>query len=167
MSKTNPLFVDSTKFRGELIATQIELRGVMVYEGEDLCVTVVSGVGGGASAGGSSGVTAAASQSGSGKRAVMKVLPDGNFETRVHLNHQTPIRIQFSIEKAGQIVLRSVIYEGWAQYAILEEWRPALTEAERAEVLEVPNLMEPPKSQLTWAKESSMTVKSLIDKWGL
>ena len=34
MSKSNPLFVDSTKFHGDLIATQIELRNVMIYDDE-------------------------------------------------------------------------------------------------------------------------------------
>ena len=162
-SKHNPLFIDSTKFHGDLISAQIELKSVFVHEDEGVSVIVQP------------------EKSGARKLA-MKPTEGGNFEARVNLNHQTPVRFQFVIEKDGAAVVRSVIYAGRASYVIIEDWAPALNED--AEVLIETHVVErqaeptpppadrpaptrPARAGANWAKDSSMSVASLIEKYGL
>ena len=103
MKKGNPLFVDSTKFRGDLIATQIELKSVLIYEDEALFVIVTTHLG-------------------AERRIQMKMLDDKSYEARLHLNHQSQISFQFVIEKQGRRLLQSVVHKGQAQYSMIENW---------------------------------------------
>lgn len=188
MSKTNPLFVDSTKFQGEQVSTQVELRKVLLYDDESLFVVVTNHL----------GFTL--------RTAMRPVENSFTYEARVHLNHQTPIRYRFVIEKNGRKALHSTVYKGRAQYAIIMEWDPALKEPLEAdenlmdlEAVDTNDVQETLESSLEdqpdaqvlpteprtistrqsapasssskantdWARESSMNVRSLIEKWGL
>ena len=164
MTKSNPLFIDSTKFHGDLIQAQIELKRVFVREGEDVYVIV------------------AAEKTGS-RRLNMRVTEDGNFEARVNLHHQVPVSYQFFIEKGGALITRSVLYHGRASYVIIEDWQPALSDdmdvlVETTVVERAPEAAAPAvdakapnrparASGASWAKDSSMSVRSLIEKYGL
>lgn len=155
MTKSNPLFVDSTKFHGDLISTHIELRRALVYDGEIVYAVVCN----------HQGVT---------RKLPMRLMESGGFEARVHLNHQTPVTYQFVIEKDGQRFLSTPTRKGRAQYALIEDWEPVLDN-------ETDILVETPQSEMlkpkapgpaaetneSWARESVMNVKSLMDKWGL
>ena len=163
-SKNNPLFIDSTKFHGDLISAQIELKSVFVHEDETVAVIV-------------------SLEKTGARRLAMKVTDSGNFETRVNLNHQTPVRFQFVIEKDGVPVLRSVVYSDRASYVIIEDWVPALeddaevlvetfqveTQREAAPPTDrpLPSPTRPARAGANWAKDSSMSVASLIEKYGL
>ena len=105
MSKSNPLFVDSTKFHGDLIATSIELRGVMIYDDEAIFVSITN-------------------HQGDTKRLPMKQLSDSTYEAKIHLNHQTLVTYRFVIEKSGKNFLYSASYKGRTRYAIIEQWQP-------------------------------------------
>lgn len=160
MTKSNPLFVDSTKFHGDLIGTQIELRNVMIYDGEALFAVVVN-------------------QQGQPKRMPMKQMDERSFDVRLHLNHQTKISYRFEVERDGRIFLRSPDYTGRAQYAILEEWQPILdgvtpppvvTMVQGANPAPPAAPPSPPKSPEaptppTWARDSAANVRSLLDKF--
>ena len=155
MTKSNPLFVDSTKFRGDPIGTQIELRKAMVYDDEQLFVLVTN----------NQGMTT---------RTPMKVLDYRSYEARVHLNHQTHVSYQFVIERDGKLQFQSMQYTGRAQYAIVEDWEPVLGEVVDTMTEKPINTLEPKiaptKGQpqgAEWARESSMNVRALMDKWGL
>lgn len=149
MTKLNPLFVDSTKFRGDLIGTQIELRNVMVYEDEMLSVLVTN----------NQGLTT---------RTQMKVLDYRSYEARVHLNHQTHVTYQFIIEKGAQLLWQSAQFTGKVQYAIVEEWEPLPPNPADCLAQKPINNLDTAKSDGTgWARESSMNVRALMDKWGL
>ena len=157
MTKSNPLFVDSTKTRGDLIGTQIELRNVMVYDDETLSVLVTN-------------------NHGMSTRTPLKVLDYRSYDARVHLNHQTHVTYQFVIEKDGQILWLSAQHTGRAQYAIVEVWEPLIDEEA---IASAKALIEKPLNSLDhkadtsnghgpeWARESSMNVRALMDKWGL
>lgn len=148
--KNNPLFVDSTKFHGDLISTNIELRKVILFDEESLFVVVKN----------HQGVT---------RKLPMKLNEDFNFEARIHLNHQTAVTFQFLIEKGGQRVFSSPIRDSRAQYALIEEWRPVLENPDDLPVTEetpVPKTVVPPNND-AWARDSVMNVKQLMDKWGL
>lgn len=146
MTKANPLFVDSTKFHGDSIGTHVELKNVMVYEGEELIVVVTN-------------------HQGVSMRVPMKVADERSYEARVHLNHQKPITYQFVVEKDGQLVLQSAALKSRAQYAIIEEWQPLGTAVTTAP----DSLASAPSSEpgAPWPGEYAKSVKTLIDKWGL
>lgn len=168
MTKSNPLFIDSTKFHGDLIQAQIELKRVFVREGEDVFVI-------------------ASTEKTGARRLNMRVTEDGSFEARVNLHHQTPVSYQFFIEKDGQLITRSVLHHGRASYVIIEDWQPALSDD--MDVLVETNVVRsaaesPPEASApgapgkapsrparangaSWAKDSSMSVRSLIEKYGL
>lgn len=163
MTKTNPLFVDSTKFQGDLIATQFELKGLVVYDTEALYVVVTN-------------------EQGIAMRVQMKSMEKDGYEARVHLNLQTPITYQFVIEKEGRRILQSIPQKARVQYALVEDWRPVLADpnepawAESIQGAPVQVTQGPPsvatlsqgrRGNVAWARESSMSVRSLIEKWGL
>jgi hypothetical protein len=155
MTKMNPLFVDSTKFQGDTIASQIELSDVFVYDDELVFVLMTNHLG-------------------VRSKSPMKRVTEWTFEARMHLNHQKTVAYQFVIEKEGAIVMQSAVHKSRAQYAIIEKWQPCL-EPEAIEAAIAPLVKESlppqrppmPRRDANWPKEYSSSVKSLIDKWGL
>lgn len=143
MTKSNPLFVDSTKFHGDSIGTQVELKDVVVFDGEELLIVITN-------------------HNGVALRVAMKPQNERTYEARVHLNHQKSITYQFVIEKNGEVLLSSSPRRSRAQYAIIEDWRPQLDDSQ-IRPLEEPVVEE----EMSWPKEYAGSVKSLIDKWGL
>jgi hypothetical protein len=156
MTKSNPLFVDSTRFHGDLIATHIELKNVILRDGENLYVNVTN-------------------HQGVLRRLVMKPLDERSFEAKLHLNHQTLTTYQFVIEKDGLPLYFSAALKTRAQYALIETWEPVLDDSVGAPAIEIvqeeeaaPAPATPAKrSDSNWARESSMNVATLIEKWGL
>ena len=146
MTKSNPLFVDSTKFHGDSIGTQVELKNVMIFDGEELLIVITN-------------------HNGVSLRIPMKLQDERTYEARVHLNHQKSITYQFVIEKDGVLVLNTAPRRSRAQYAIIEDWRPDLGDEAARIRIETPEVG--PSDDLAWPKEYAGTVKSLIDKWGL
>jgi hypothetical protein len=146
--KNNPLFVDSTKFHGDLIATQIELRKIMLYDDETVFVVITN-------------------HQGDSKRIQMKQTEEG-YEAKVHLNHQTLVTYRFVIEKGGKNFMYSESFKGRARYAIIEEWKP--TEEIPAEIPAEPvtgaALNTAGHLNSTWPREQAMGIRNLIDKWG-
>ena len=155
MAKSNPLFVDSTKFQGDLIVTHIELKDVLIYEEEMLSVIVTN----------HQGIT---------RTMEMTVVEGRSFEARIHLNHQTAFTYQFVIEKGGARVYQSLIFEGRASYSVVQKWNPVLEDpakdlpptVEVVDAAATTSEEEDVDPSLAWARESSKEVKSLIDKWG-
>lgn len=153
MSKSNPLFVDSTKLRGDLIGSQIELRNCMIYDDEQLFAVVTN----------HQGLTT---------RTAMKVLDYRSYDAKVHLSHQTHFTFQFVIEKNGQIEWVSAQHTARAQYAVVEMWEPLM---DPSAIEAAKSLLNKPLNSLdhkqddgaAWARESSMNVRALMDKWGL
>lgn len=160
MSKANPLFVDSTKFHGDLISTQIELTRVLLYDDEAVFVIVTD-------------------HKGLSRRTAMKPSDDERaYEARVHLSHQTLVTFQFVIEKDGRWFMQSNPYKTRVQYALVETWEPGDPDAVPV-VCEPPSLLQPSAPALpgattssgatnsNWARESSANLRSLMDRWGL
>ncbi|MGE0528650.1 MAG: hypothetical protein AB7G93_09145 [Bdellovibrionales bacterium] len=157
MTKMNPLFIDSTKFHGDVITTSIELRNVVIYDDETLFVHVTN-------------------HQNMARRIQMKPLDERGYEGRIHLNHQTLISYQFVIERGGERFLHSHIHQSRAQYAVIAEWQPARGVVKLEELppdSNSPTLTENQgrpvagRGSASWARESSMSVRSLIEKWGL
>ncbi|MBX3021164.1 MAG: hypothetical protein KF799_05750 [Bdellovibrionales bacterium] len=144
MTKTNPLFIDSTKTHGDSIGTHVELKKILVYDDEDLLIVVTN-------------------HQGVAMRIPMKVAEDEtSYEARVHLNHQKAISYQFVVEKNGQLILQSATLRSRAQYAIIEDWQPLGADTPAPVPAQDTNDGTQP-----WPGEYAKSVKGLIDKWGL
>ena len=107
MTKSNPLFVDSTKMTGDSIGTQIELSGIALYEDESVLVMITNHLG-------------------EVRQVSMTLNEDLCYQTRVWLSHQKSFTYQFVVAKGEQRVLESVPKRARAQYAILDVWEPVL-----------------------------------------
>lgn len=147
--KNNPLFVDSTKFHGDLIATQIELRNILIYDDESVHVVVTN-------------------HQGDTKRIPMKPIDERSYEAKVHLNHQTLVSYRFVIEKSGKNFMYSGSFKCRARYAIIEYWEPSQEAPEEipAEPITGAALNTAGHLNSTWPREQAMGIRNLIDKWG-
>jgi hypothetical protein len=149
MAKSNPLFVDSTKFHGDRIGTQIELNNVMVYDDEILVVKIID-------------------HSDEEHRVPMQMLNECVYVARVWLSHQKTISYWFEIEKDGQTLLASSRHQARAQYAIIEDWQPQLPNQQaETEAMPVDGANALGIGESPWAADYASTVESLIEKWGL
>lgn len=146
--KNNPLFVDSTKFHGDLIATQVELRNVLIYDDEALFAIVTN-------------------HKGESKRLAMRPLDERGYEARIHLHHQTVVTYRFVIEKEGRAFMFSRAEKARAQYAIIADWEPSdedpTTLDLSAGASQAPASTPSPNA---WPREQAVGIRSLIDKWG-
>ncbi len=160
MTKHNPLFVDSTKFHGDLICTQIELRNVLLYDGESLLIMITN-------------------HKDISRRLQMKPLDDRTYETKIHLNHQTQVTYRFVIEKDGERIFQSANLKGRAQYALIEDWNPCFDDSAADPEIQPQSASEPSGKDLavpltgtaqpkpvSRVRETSMNVRSIIEKWG-
>jgi hypothetical protein len=146
--KSNPLFIDSTKFHGDLISTQFELRRILVYEGETIFVVI-------------------SRDQGDSRRFPMKLMDDGSYSARMHLNHQTLITYRFEIEIEGKVIFSSASYRARVQYAIVNDWEPS---QESSKELPVEN--ENPASLETTSEPAGSriqvaSIRSMMDQFGL
>lgn len=163
MMKNNPLFVDSTKFHGDVICTQIELKNVILHDGEALFVMITN-------------------HKDVSRRLPMKSLDERTYEARIHLNHQTPVTYRYVIEKDGERVFQSANMKARAQYALIDLWEPNFEETQEEEILiaaaveAVPMNTESPAEApvsvpaetrpVSRVRETSMNVRDIIEKWG-
>lgn len=107
MSRTNPLFVDSTKLHGETITTQIELDGVLLRDGEKVFAKVETRTG------------------------EVNVLPLSPVNERLYsggtwLKHQEEITLQFFISHNQVVILSSKPKRVRVSYVICESWQPLI-----------------------------------------
>lgn len=103
--KLNPLFVDSTKFQGDSIPTQVELSGILLYPEEIVVMTIQDSVG--------------------TKQTVTLAEHEGNTcNGRVWLKHQQEITYRYDVQKRGQVLFSSRPQTIRASYAIMDAWNP-------------------------------------------
>jgi hypothetical protein len=155
MAKNNPLFVDSTKLRGDRIATQIELTNILLYDDEAAFILIQT------------------PQDGILKIPLRlseeSLLEENRYEAQAWLGHQDTVSYKFTIEKFGTLLFQSAWEEVRAQYAIVTPWKPKLIDA-----AELPQTQPTPQAESAYDKRRPMTsvessahgLSSLIDKWG-
>lgn len=152
MAKTNPLFVDSTKMRGDRIGTQVELQNVILHDNERLFITVMS-------------------SQGQPMNTELEVLDEKSYGGRVLLKHLENISYQFVIEAGDTRVFQSVIKQAKAEHALVEKWEPVMEEAaslidiQREEPVARPAGV--PSMSRTWISDAARTAESLVEKWDL
>ena len=145
MTKSNPLFVDSTKFHGEQIGTKIELNRILVYNDEKVIAVVTD-------------------HEGKAQRIPMEPTEEnGRYEARVWLSHQKPVTYRFVIERNGSAQLRTAERKSRAQYAIIEDWDPIISDEPIVEEVIAP---PPPKKTADW-RSTIVDAGSVLEKWGL
>lgn len=146
MAKSNPLFVDSTKFHGDSIGTQIELSKIALYEGEELAVLITNHLG-------------------EVRQIKMSINEDCNYQSKVWLSHQKTFTYQFVIHIEEKRILQSAEKKARAQYAIVDQWQPVLPE-ENAPPMPDADPVIAPGTPIN-IPEHIKSVASLIDKFGL
>lgn len=107
MSRTNPLFVDSTKLYGETIATQFELEGLLLRDDEKVSAKIIR-------------------KNGEEMIIPMRLIDNGNYEGRTWLGHQESFNLQFFVTVGPNVVLSSRPKRMVATYVISEKWQPNL-----------------------------------------
>jgi len=153
--KSNPLFIDSTKFHGDVICTQFDLRHILIYDDETVFVIVNTA-------------------EGESTRMPMKALDEGGYSARVHLNHQTLISYRFEIEKAGSAFLYSRGFKTRVQYAIVTDWSPTDEDPKTfAEVSQGSTSIVPfedksgsPLAREEWPRTQVASIRSMMDRFG-
>jgi hypothetical protein len=158
MSKSNPLFVDSTKLRGDRIATQIELTDVLLYDDESVFIIIQTS---------HDGIL----------KIPLRLSDEQTYQAQAWLGHQDTVSYKFVIEKVGTLLFQSTWEEVRAQYAIVVPWKPKQPEdgaglpavKASAEDQGVPASVTgrfPESAAKPGLEPHSSTLSSLIDKWG-
>ena len=144
MAKSNPLFIDSTRIHGDRIATQVEVTGVLLYDGERLSITVTG-------------------QRGEPNHIQLEPIDEKTFGTKIWLKHLEKINYQFVIEADDRRMFHSVIKQGRAEHAIVETWEAATEETVALSELK----KEEQPIPRTWVADAASKAESLIEKWDL
>jgi hypothetical protein len=144
--RENPLFIDSTKSRGDNIHVHFELNDVFLYEEEILLLKIVDEV---------------------QKRHHEIELKNhqGIYSAKVFLPHMNRIKYQYVVLKNSQVKFFSVVYEGIVNYVFEDSWRPAFL---------IPLLFDQPLTPSAndsniydQFKENKNLLGNLIKHWGL
>ena len=149
MTKTNPLFVDSTKIRGDRIGTQVELNKVILYDGEKLFVTILA-------------------EQGQPVHTPMEAMDEHSFGACILLKHLEKFSYQFVIEENERRVFQSGILHGRAEHAVVATWEPATEEV--VPLLEVKREVAAtpaPPSRPAWISNAARAAESLVEKFDL
>lgn len=147
MKKTNPLFVDSTKFQGDIIPCRIELSRVFLYPDEVMILRITD-------------------RKGNEDDSIMQA-EDGALVTRVRLRHQEELEFQFFVRHKEQILFASEKKRFLGTYLFSESWEPMPEQAASLSVS--PKIKAPPQAQRPLAKRNNYDgnlLSSLINKWG-
>lgn len=153
MAKTNPLFVDSTKMRGDRIGTQVELQNIILHDGEKLFITVLG-------------------QQGQPMNTELEPTDDKSYGGRVLLKHLESISYQFIIESNEARIFQSVIKQARAEHALVDKWEPVMEEVVslsdmKREELSASPAATPASSDRKWISDAARTGQSLLEKWDL
>ena len=148
MTKSNPLFVDSTVLHGDRIGTHVELNRVQLHDEETVSVLITNHLG-------------------ETQQATLNLdAEDGSFTTRLWLSHQKAIVYCFVIEKAGEVLFASRLTEDRAQYALIADWEPYFEE----QTLPKPSIEKakrsPALSLVPELSPSTREFSSIMEKWG-
>jgi len=153
MSKTNPLFVDSTKMRGDRIGTQVEVQNIILHDGEKLFITVLG-------------------QQGQPMNTELEPMDETSYGGRVLLKHLEGISYQFVIEAGEARLFHSTIKQARAEHALVDKWEPVMEEVvslmdlKREEIAASP-AASAPSSDRKWISDAARTGQSLLEKWDL
>ncbi|MCB9027007.1 MAG: hypothetical protein H6625_11855 [Bdellovibrionaceae bacterium] len=106
--KANPLFVDSTKTRGDNVKTIFELSGLLLRDNERLLLKIIE-------------------EPQVRQHEVLMKTEEDTYSARVFLQHQNKIRYQFVILNETRVILASNVFEDRVNYLIENKWEPSQT----------------------------------------
>ncbi len=101
--KNNPLFFDSTKFRGDNVIVDIELQGVELSLGESLEVRVIM-------------------SDGSDSYFLMSARGLRKWHAEARVEYQQRIKLEFIVKKNEEIITKSDIRTTIASYSVYQKW---------------------------------------------
>ncbi|MDC0980141.1 hypothetical protein OAQ84_00250 [Bdellovibrionales bacterium] len=147
MSRSNPLFVDSTKSNGDGVGTQIELTGLVLREDERASCLLTD-------------------SKGRERYILLKDEGEGRFSGQTWLNHQEEITLRFIVEgEGGGSVIESPLIKREASYALVEAWSPE--EKSKKCRLAQPEVSQGGRHLISEGPLVSEKLGELISKWGL
>jgi hypothetical protein len=144
MTKSNPLFVDSTRIHGDRIPTQVELDKVILFDGERISITVTG-------------------YRGDPVHTQLEPIGENTYGARIWLKHLEKINYQFVVENEERRVFHTPIKQARAEHAIIENWEPTMEETPALIDLK----QEEQPVARTWVSEAASKAESLIEKWDL
>lgn len=100
----NPLFSDSTKFKGDRVTTELELHDIVLYEGEDVFLWIKNHLG-------------------IEREIPLEWSDDNIYRAMIWLNLQEDIEYRFIVKKDNNIRIKSRLKKAKANYAINESWK--------------------------------------------
>lgn len=145
MSRSNPLFIDSTKSNSDGVGTQIELNGLVLRDEERVRCEVTD-------------------SNGRKKQILLVEEGESRYCGQTWLNHHEEITLKFIVDgERGTAKIESPLLKRVASYALIETWSPKNTKKRRsskpvAKVERQPVTEEPLVSE---------KLGKLIAKWGL
>ncbi len=101
--KNNPLFVDSTKFRGERIVAEIEVRGVQLREKESLFTKIIF-------------------QDGRNQLLRLEQKSPQRYSGTIRLAYQEDLHFQHQIQIEEEVVDRTEERKFVSNYTVLDKW---------------------------------------------
>ena len=144
--KENPLFVDSTKTRGDNIKALFELSDLLLRDNERLIIKVVE------------------EPQGRQHEVLLRTDEDA-YNARVFLQHQNKIRYQFVVLDETKVLMTSRIYEDRVNYLIENKWEPAKN---RELLFEKKTAAENQDHKVYQQfQENKTLLGNLIKQWGL
>ena len=105
MKKSNPLFVDTTKFNGDALFTQIELNEIPVYVGEEVTLKVTD-------------------KAGVEQAVTLERKVDYQCVGQVFLTYRQEVTYHFEVSRNGQVLYESEPKKIEASYLIQDVWKP-------------------------------------------
>ncbi|MEZ4872153.1 MAG: hypothetical protein R2827_07890 [Bdellovibrionales bacterium] len=147
MSKTNPLFVDSTKIGSDSIGCRIELSGLDIEGDQSVYVKFCD-------------------SNGFEESTQLQQHPEEPiFFGKIWLNHQQHVTFQFYVMNHEGIFRTSVPSQAKATYIIESKWKEAEGQKELIDAHSLSPDIEEEKP--VSALDELGDLSSLIDKWGL
>ncbi|MBX9767724.1 MAG: hypothetical protein K2X47_10670 [Bdellovibrionales bacterium] len=135
--RRNPLFVDSTKFTGDLVSMQIEIKARTVFLESQLRMEIFKR--------GDVPTQVTLVRSSSSSAAAAEAAASGVFywAGQIQLEHLEPFSYQLVLSSSEQLDIRGPKKEGLGGYILLDEWSDPLLVAPEPPI-ECPMLALPP-----------------------
>jgi hypothetical protein len=105
MKKSNPLFVDTTKFNGDALFTQVELNEIPDYVGAEVSIHVVD-------------------KNGNEQTMLLERVSQSQCAGKVFLTYRQEISYTFIVTRNEEAIFSSKTKTTEASYLIQETWHP-------------------------------------------
>lgn len=143
--RRNPLFVDSTKFSGDLVSMQIEVKNQTAISPAQLRMEIF----GGKESPTQVPLVLSNPQAGSESTAAAAF-----WVGQVQLEHMAPFSYQLVLSSSEQLDIRGPVKEGIGGYILLEEWNDPMLVASPAPQAGEPLILALPSGEIAGSAQN-------------